>query len=90
MDDRGTLQRASHSVLYLVISGAPAPEGISALITACQAAGWRVVVFSTPTGTRFVDATELEELTGDRCGPSTECQVPESRSRPQTRYWPAR
>ena len=30
-------------VLYLVISGAPAPEGVPALISACQAAGWRVV-----------------------------------------------
>jgi hypothetical protein len=42
-------------VLYLVISGAPAPEGIPALAAGCQAAGWRVVVFSTPTGTRFID-----------------------------------
>jgi hypothetical protein len=29
-------------VLYLVVSGAPAPEGIPALAAACQAAGWRV------------------------------------------------
>ena len=43
MDDDG-------GVLYFVVSGAPAPEGIPALVTACQAAGWRVVVFSTPTG----------------------------------------
>ena len=41
MDDDG-------GVLYLVVSGAPAPEGIPALVAACQAAGWRVVVFSTP------------------------------------------
>jgi phosphopantothenoylcysteine synthetase/decarboxylase len=59
------MRQASDSVLYLVISGAPTLEGISALITACQAAGWRVVVFSTPTGTRYVDATELEKLTGE-------------------------
>ena len=58
MDDDG-------GVLYLVVSGAPAPEGISALVTACQAAGWRVVVFSTPTGIRFVDPAELETLTGE-------------------------
>jgi phosphopantothenoylcysteine synthetase/decarboxylase len=29
-----------------------------------QAAGWRVVVFSTPLGTRFADVSELERLTG--------------------------
>jgi phosphopantothenoylcysteine synthetase/decarboxylase len=53
------------SRLYLVISGAPAPEGIPALIAACQEAGWQVVVFSTPLGTRFVDPAELEGLTGE-------------------------
>ena len=58
MDDDG-------GVLYLVISGAPAPEGIPALVAACQAAGWRVVVFSTATGVRFVDPAELERLTGE-------------------------
>jgi len=52
-------------VLYLVVSGAPAPEGIPALVAACQAAGWRVVVFSTPAGTRFIDPAELETLTGE-------------------------
>lgn len=53
------------STLYLVVSGAPAPEGIPALVGACQEAGWRVVVFSTPTGVRFIDPTELERLTGE-------------------------
>jgi len=53
------------STLYLVVSGAPAPEGIPALITACQESGWRVVVFSTPLGVGFVDPTELERLTGE-------------------------
>ena len=53
------------STLYLVISGAPAPEGIPALITACQEAGWRVAVFSTPFGVRFIDEGELERLTGE-------------------------
>lgn len=51
--------------LYLAVSGAPAPEGIPALIAACQEAGWRVVVFSTPMGIRFVDLAELERLTGE-------------------------
>ena len=63
--DDGTLRRAPGRVLYLVVSGAPAPEGVPALVMACQAAGWRVVVFSTPTGTRFVDPAELEQLTGE-------------------------
>jgi phosphopantothenoylcysteine synthetase/decarboxylase len=53
------------STLYLVVSGAPAPEGIPALIRACQEAGWRVAVFSTPLGTRFIDPVELERLTGE-------------------------
>jgi phosphopantothenoylcysteine synthetase/decarboxylase len=53
------------STLYLVVSGAPAPEGIPALITECQEAGWRVAVFSTPFGVRFIDPGELERLTGE-------------------------
>ena len=51
-------------VIYLVISGAPAPEGIPELIGMLGVAGWRVVVFSTPFGTRFADAGDLERLTG--------------------------
>jgi len=45
--------RGHRGVLYLVVSGAPAPEGVPALVGQCQAAGWRVVVFSTPIGVRF-------------------------------------
>jgi phosphopantothenoylcysteine synthetase/decarboxylase len=52
-------------VLYLVVSGAPAPEGIPALVAACQAADWRVVAFSTPVGIRFINPAELERLTGE-------------------------
>lgn len=51
-------------VLYLVIGGAPAPGGLPGLVTACQAAGWQVVVYATPMGTRFADVGELEQLTG--------------------------
>ena len=63
------MQRRRAGVLYLVLSGAPAPEGVPQLVAMCQAAGWRVVVFSTPAGTRFVDPAELEQLTGEpvRC-----------------------
>ena len=52
-------------VLYLVISGAPAPEGLPSLVTLLQEYGWRVVVFSTPMGTRFAELGELERLTGE-------------------------
>ena len=52
-------------VLYLVISGAPAPEGLPELVKLCQERGWRVVVFSTPIGLRFADCDLLEELTGE-------------------------
>lgn len=52
-------------VLYLVISGAPAPEGLPSLVSLLQSAGWQVVVFSTPMGTRFADLGELERLTGE-------------------------
>jgi len=31
-------------MLYLVISGAPAPEGLPSLVTLIQKSGWRVVV----------------------------------------------
>lgn len=55
---------ASERLLYLIISGAVAPEGAPALVELLQAAGWRVVVFSTPIGTRFADLAELERLTG--------------------------
>ena len=51
--------------LYLVISGAPAPEGLPSLVGMLQSAGWRVMVFSTPMGTRFADLAELERLTGE-------------------------
>jgi Flavoprotein len=52
-------------VLYLVISGAPAPEGVPSLVILLQGAGWRVVAFSTPIGTRFAELDELERLTGE-------------------------
>jgi len=57
--------RDRSGVLYLVISGAPAPEGIPELVTQCQSAGWRVLIFSTPLGVRFTDPDALERLTGE-------------------------
>ena len=52
-------------VLYLVASGAPAPEGIPELVSECQTAGWDVLVFATPHGARFLDVPELERLTSE-------------------------
>jgi hypothetical protein len=72
--DDSTEQPAVGDVLYLVTSGAPAPEGIPALIERCLAAGWRVLVFSTPMGTRFFDSDELERLTGEPV--RTEYRIP--------------
>ncbi|WDZ92270.1 flavoprotein [Nocardiopsis sp. HUAS JQ3] len=51
--------------LYLVLSGAPAPEGAAELVRAFQNRDWRVTVLSTPTGVRFHDQERLEELTGE-------------------------
>ena len=63
MHDNSTEHQATGDVLYLVTSGAPAPEGIPRLIERCHTAGWRVLVFSTPMGTRFIDSGALERLT---------------------------
>jgi phosphopantothenoylcysteine synthetase/decarboxylase len=51
-------------VLHLVISGAPAPEGLGALVELCRGEGWQVAVFSTPAGLAFADVPDLEALTG--------------------------
>ncbi len=51
-------------VLYLVTSGAPAPEGVPELVTLCRHDGWQVLVFATPHGARFLDLAALEQLTG--------------------------
>jgi phosphopantothenoylcysteine synthetase/decarboxylase len=63
--DESTERSLPNGTLYLVVSGAPAPEGVPTLVRRCQEAGWRVVVFSTPAGTRYIDLDELERLTGE-------------------------
>lgn len=50
--------------LYLVVSGASAPEGTPALVEALQDQNWQVAVLSTPTGLDFHDQKRLEEITG--------------------------
>jgi phosphopantothenoylcysteine synthetase/decarboxylase len=56
---------AETSTVYLVVSAAPAPEGVPGLVRLLQEQGWKVVVLSTPAGLRFHDAEELETLTGE-------------------------
>jgi phosphopantothenoylcysteine synthetase/decarboxylase len=65
VSDSGIGPPGSSAALYLVISGAPAPEGMPELVSQCQDAGWQVVIFSTPIGVRFIDPGELRQLTGE-------------------------
>jgi hypothetical protein len=58
-------------VLYLVISGAPAPEGLPSLVTLIQKSGWRLVVL---TWMAEVLRVEVEELTGPGGGDGEEGQ----------------
>lgn len=51
--------------LYLVLTGAPAPEGVVELVQALQGHDWQVTVLPTPTGADFHDPARLEEVTGD-------------------------
>ncbi|MEV2274216.1 flavoprotein [Nocardiopsis sp. NPDC049922] len=51
--------------LYLVVSGASAPEGVPDLVRRLQRDGYTAVCLSTPVGTRFHDLDELERLTGE-------------------------
>ena len=51
--------------LYLVVSAAPAPEGVPELIEALHDHGWQVTVLSTPTGLSFHDQERMEALTGE-------------------------
>jgi hypothetical protein len=87
-DDRTELS-FPNGALYLVVSGAPAPDGIPALVRRCQDAGWRVVVFSTPAGTRFIDSGELEHLTGEPVRSEYRLPGTGKEARPLTRCWPA-
>lgn len=52
--------------LYLVLSGAPAPEGIPELVKLLHSDGYRVTVLSTPNGVRFHGPDALAELTGEQ------------------------
>ncbi|WP_017627773.1 flavoprotein [Nocardiopsis chromatogenes] len=57
---------ANAPTLYLVVSGAPAPEGTADLVDLLLNDGYQVLVLSTPNGTRFHDTDRLAELTGEK------------------------
>jgi phosphopantothenoylcysteine synthetase/decarboxylase len=50
--------------LYVIVCGAGPATDIATLIRLAQAQGWRVCVVTTPAGGQFVDAAELETMTG--------------------------
>ena len=54
----------SDRVLYVIACGAPPARDVSKLVPPAQVAGWTVCVLTTPSGGRFVDADQLERLTG--------------------------
>lgn len=51
-------------VLYVIVCGAPPAREITRLVRPAQAEGWDVCVLTTPSGSRFLDVAELEDLTG--------------------------
>jgi len=50
--------------LYLIVCGAGPASDVATFIRLAQAQGWRVCVVTTPAGAEFIDAAELEALTG--------------------------
>jgi phosphopantothenoylcysteine decarboxylase len=51
-------------VHYLVVCAAPPAKQTSAIVTSLQEAGWDVCVITTPQGSRWIDRSALEALTG--------------------------
>jgi len=50
--------------LYLIVCGAGPATDVATFIRLAHSRDWRVCVVTTPAGATFVDAAELEELTG--------------------------
>ena len=50
--------------LYVIVCGGGPAEDVATLVRLAQAQGWTVCVVTTPAGRGFVDAAELERLTG--------------------------
>jgi phosphopantothenoylcysteine synthetase/decarboxylase len=54
----------SRRVLYVIACAAPPTRQVGRLVKLSQEQGWDVCVLTTPSGRRFADVAELEELTG--------------------------
>lgn len=54
----------SRRVLYVVSCGAPPAREVSVLVRLGLEQNWDVCVLTTPSGRKFTDVTELEQLTG--------------------------
>ncbi len=53
----------SRRVLYVIACAAPPTRQVGRLVKLSQEQGWDVCVLTTPSGRRFADVAELEELT---------------------------
>lgn len=51
-------------VLYVITCGAPPAREVDKLVRPAQAQGWDVCVLATPSGRKFLNVEELEQLTG--------------------------
>jgi phosphopantothenoylcysteine synthetase/decarboxylase len=51
-------------VLYVITCGAPPAREVDKLVRPAQAQGWDVCVLATPSGRKFLNVDELEQLTG--------------------------
>lgn len=51
-------------VLYVLVCGSPLARHVGVLVEAAQSEGWRVCVLASPSGRKFIDATDLERRTG--------------------------
>jgi phosphopantothenoylcysteine synthetase/decarboxylase len=52
------------SVLYVIACGGRPAGQLPEFVRFAQSEGWDVCVIATPDGTKFIDANQLEELTG--------------------------
>lgn len=50
-------------VLYIIACGAPPARKVARLVCLAQAKEWDVCVLTTPSGRKFVDVAELEQVT---------------------------
>ncbi len=51
-------------ILYIIACGSPVARFVSNLVAQAQQADWTVCVITTPQGTKFLDLSLLEQMTG--------------------------